>query len=93
MLIDPIQRMVKRRVEREVFSVVAKQNGFNPAKVQIRLNWGTPDTPEISAADLISAAEKNLIRPDEFRKNVIKIFGWELWEDNSKSPTTTNGGD
>jgi hypothetical protein len=93
MLIDPIQRMVKRRVEREVFAVVTKQNGFDPAKAQIRLNWGTPDTPEISAADLISAAEKNLIRPDEFRKNAVKILGWELWDDNSKSPTATKGGD
>jgi hypothetical protein len=25
-------------------------------------------------------AEKNLIRPDEFRKNAVKILGWELWE-------------
>jgi hypothetical protein len=93
MLIDPIQRMIKRRVEREIFSVIEKQNGFDPVKGQVRLNWGTPDTPEITAADLISAAEKNLIRPDEFRKNAIKILGWELWENNTKSPITTKGGD
>jgi len=93
MLIDPIQRMVKRRVEREIFAVIEKQNGFDPVKGQVRLNWGTVDTPEISASDLISAADKNLIRPDEFRKNAVKILGWELWDDNSKSPTATKGGD
>ena len=37
-------------------------------------------TPEIVAADLISAAAQNLIRPEEFRKNVVKILGWELWD-------------
>ena len=90
MLIDPIQRMVKRRVEREIFSAIEKQNGFDPVKGQVRLNWGTADTPEISASDLISAADKNIIRADEFRKNAVKILGWELWDDTSKSPTTTS---
>jgi hypothetical protein len=40
MLIDPVQRMVKRRVEREIFAVVSKQSGFDPVKAQLRLNWG-----------------------------------------------------
>lgn len=80
MLIDPIQRMVKRRVEREIFATVVRQNGQDPAKAAVRLNWGSPETPEIIASDLISAAEKNLIRPDEFRKNAVKILGWELRE-------------
>ena len=35
--------------------------------------------PEITAVDLINAAEKALIRQDEFRKNAVK-FGWELWD-------------
>jgi hypothetical protein len=38
MLIDPVQRMVKRRVEREIFAVVAKQSGYDPVKAQLRLN-------------------------------------------------------
>jgi hypothetical protein len=75
MLIDPIQRMVKRRVEREIFAEVVKQNGYDPTKAAVRLNWGNPEKPEIVASDLISAAEKNLIRPDEFRKNSVKILG------------------
>jgi hypothetical protein len=30
-------------------------------------------------SDLIHAAQLQLIRPEEFRKNAVK-FGWELWE-------------
>ena len=81
MLIDPVQRMIKRRVEREIFADVVKQAGFDSAKAGVRLNWGSPESPEITAGDLISAASQNLIRPDEFRKNAIKILGWELWAD------------
>jgi hypothetical protein len=85
MLIDPVQRMVKRRVEREVFAVIVRQVGFDAVKAGVRLNWGSPETPEITAADLIAAATATppLIRPDEFRKNAVK-FGWELWDQNPK---------
>jgi hypothetical protein len=97
MLIDPVQRMVKRRVEREIFAVILKQGGFDPVKAQVRLNWGNPETPEITAADLIGAASGNLIRPEEFRKNVVKILGWELWDENPSSKPLGNdskkGGD
>ncbi len=82
MLIDPVQRMVKRRVEREIFAVVLRQGGFDPIKAQVRLNWGSPETPEITASDLIGAANGSLIRPEEFRKNAVKILGWELWDEN-----------
>ena len=81
MLIDPLQHIVKRRVECEIFTPILLQAGYDPIKAQIRLNWGSPETPEITASDLISAAEKQLIRPEEFRKNAIKILGWELWTD------------
>ncbi len=80
MLIKPVQRYVKRQVERELFSPIVAQAGLDAAKAKVRLNYGSPETPEIVAGDLISAAEKNLIRPDEFRKNAVKILGWELWE-------------
>jgi hypothetical protein len=81
MLIDPVQRMVKRRVEREIFAVIVRQAGFDSAKAGVRLNWGSPESPELLAADLIAAATASppLIRPEEFRKNAVK-FGWELWE-------------
>ena len=90
MLIDPVQRMVKRRVEREIFAVILKQGGFDPVKAQVRLNWGNPETPEITAADLIGAASGNLIRPEEFRKNAVKILGWELWDENPSSKPLGN---
>jgi hypothetical protein len=54
--------------------------GFESAKVQARLNWGSPKTPEISIADMLKAAELKLIRQEEFRKSAAK-FGWELWEE------------
>jgi len=96
MLIDPIQRMIKRRVEREIFRVVVRQAGFDPVKAKVRLNWGTPGSPEIVAADLISAASSSagslpLIRPEEFRKNAVKILGWELWEPESKATVPSAG--
>jgi len=83
MLIKPIQRYVKRQVERDIFDVVLRQAGFDPAEAQVRLNWGTPETPEVVLADIVKAAELNLIRPEEFRKNAVK-FGWELWEQESE---------
>ena len=79
MLIKPIQRYIKRQVERDIFDAVLAQAGFNPAEAQIRLNWGSPEVPEVEMADMLRAAELGLIRPEEFRKNAAK-FGWELWE-------------
>jgi hypothetical protein len=79
MLVRPIQRYVKRLVEREIFVPVLEQAGFDPAKAQVRLNWGTPEVPEPEMSDMLKAAELGLIRPEEFRKNAAK-FGWELWE-------------
>lgn len=79
MLIKPIQRYIKRQVEREIFDAVLMQAGFDPAKAKVRLNWGSPEVPEINFADMLKAAELGLIRAEEFRKNAVK-FGWELWE-------------
>jgi hypothetical protein len=86
MLIGPVQRYVKRQVEREIFSVVLSQNGFDPVKAGLRLNWGSPTQPELLMSDLIAAATAPvpLIRAEEFRKNASKS-GWELWEPDSKT--------
>jgi hypothetical protein len=86
MLIKPIQRYVKRQVERDIFTPVLSQAGFDPADAQVRLNWGSPDVPEIVFADVIKAAELGLIRSEEFRKNAVK-FGWELWEAETSEPS------
>ncbi|MEM3699839.1 MAG: hypothetical protein QXL57_03095 [Candidatus Bathyarchaeia archaeon] len=79
MLIKPIQRYIKRQVEREIFNPVLAQAGLNPAEAQVRLNWGSEKVPEIVMADMLKAAELGLIRQEEFRKNAVK-FGWQLWE-------------
>ena len=79
MLIKPTQRYIKRQVEREVFDVVVAQASLDPAKAQPRLHWGSPKTKEASVTDMLRAAELDLIRPEEFRKNAVKL-GWELWE-------------
>lgn len=79
MLIKPIQRYIKRQVERNIFASVLKQRGLDPAKAKVRLNWGSPKIPEIRLTDMLRAAELGLIRREEFRRNVVK-FGWELWE-------------
>ncbi|MGD6807651.1 MAG: hypothetical protein ACQCN4_11915 [Candidatus Bathyarchaeia archaeon] len=84
MLIKPVQRYIKRQVEKEIFAVIVAQNGFEAAKAKVRLNFGNPETPELVPADLIKAAELGLVRAEEFRKNAVK-FGWELWEDKAVS--------
>ena len=88
MLIKPIQRYIKRQVEREIFDVALAEAGFEPPKAQARLNWGSPKMPEIIIADMLKAAELKLIREEEFRKNAAK-FGWELWEE---APETAMAG-
>jgi len=80
MLIKPVQRYIKRQVEREIFTSVLAQEGLDPSKAQVRLHWGSPRTQEASVADMLKAAELKLIRGEEFRKNAVK-FGWELWEE------------
>jgi hypothetical protein len=85
MLIKPIQRYIKRQVEREIFAAILRQAGFNPFESKIRLNWGSSETPKLVPADLIHAAQLGLIRPEEFCKNAIK-FGWELWDSKPEAP-------
>jgi len=88
-LIMPIQRLIKRDVERLWIKVIkAASAELDPVKASVRLNWGAPETPEVIAADLIHAAELGLIRPEEFRKNAVK-FGWELWEPTQQQSNTS----
>ncbi|MEM3463624.1 MAG: hypothetical protein QXL91_02050, partial [Candidatus Bathyarchaeia archaeon] len=78
-IVKPIQRYIKRTVEREIFKPLLEQAGFDPEKAGIRLNWGAPSIPQINMDQMLKAAELGLIRPEEFRKNAAKM-GWELWE-------------
>ncbi len=79
MLIKPVQRYVKRQIERELFDVVLAQEGLDSTKAQVRLNWSSLKTYEANMADILRAAELGFIRGEEFRKNAVKL-GWELWE-------------
>jgi len=73
------QRFFKRILEKEIFDVVLTQAGYDPVQAQIRLNWGVPDKPEIIVADIMKAAEDNLISRDEFR-SIVRELGWKLEE-------------
>ena len=88
MLIKPVQRYIKRQVERELFDVVLAQAGLNPAKAQMRLHWSPYKTQEANMSDILKAAEQGLIRQEEFRKNAVK-FGWQLWENGSPENAKT----
>lgn len=92
MLIRPVQRYVKRQVEREIFQKVLLQNGFDSVKAGARLNWGSPVQPELLMSELIAAATAPvpLIRAEEFRKNASKS-GWELWEPDPKAAVSPVG--
>ncbi len=91
MLIKPVQRYVKRQVEREIFAPVLSQSGLDPVKAKVRLNWGSSETPAVVVADLLKAAEQGLIRQEEFRKNVTK-FGWQLWDVVPSAQSNQNNG-
>jgi hypothetical protein len=91
MLIKPVQRYIKRQVEKEIFAVTVSQAGLDADKAKVRLNFGSPETPELVPSDLIKAAELGLVRAEEFRKNAVK-FGWELWDTKEAKATKTEGG-
>jgi hypothetical protein len=90
MLIKPVQRYIKRQVERGIFDVAVAQAGFDADKARVRLNFGSPKTPELNPSDIIKAAELGLIRAEEFRKNAVK-FGWELWDTQPESTPKKSG--
>ena len=83
-----LQRFIKRTCEREIFTPLIQQAGFDPKKANCRLNWGT-ETPQIKLEDLIKLAEISAnhqtpyVRPEEVRKNLVKA-GFELWENTSE---------
>lgn len=89
MLIKPIQRYIKRQVERDLFDVVVEQAGLDASATGVRLNFGSPETPKVNVADMLKAKELGLIRPEEFRKNAVK-WGWELSEEQQPEDCESN---
>jgi hypothetical protein len=72
-----LQRFIKRTIEKEIFTPIIQQEGYDPKKAGLRLNWGTPEKPQIVIADILRAAELQLISQEEFR-SMMKKMGWEL---------------
>jgi hypothetical protein len=93
-----LQRFIKRVIEREVFAPVVAQAGLDPKKVDCRLNWGLPERPQISAADVVRLAEVSAqygvqyVRPEEVRRILVKM-GFDITiekddNDGTRLPTT-----
>ncbi len=80
-----LQRFVKRVVEREIFTPLISQAGLDAGKTSCRLNWGLPERPEVSLADVVRLAEVSAtsgvqyLHPEEVRKMLVKM-GFEITE-------------
>ena len=74
-----LQRLLKRTVERELFTPILANAGFNPVKAKVRLNWGIPEKPEYSVSDVLKAFEDGAISRIEARK-ILKDMDWPLEE-------------
>lgn len=81
--VQALQRFIKRIIEREIFASIIAQAGFDPKKADCRLNWGMPERPQISAADVVRLAEVSaqsgvqFVRADEVRRMLEKM-GFDL---------------
>jgi hypothetical protein len=75
--VQSLQRFIKRALEREVFTPVIEQAGYDAKRAQVRLQWGIPARPTINIADILKAAELQLISLEEFR-SLAKTLGWRL---------------
>lgn len=82
-MILSLQRLFKRKIEREIFWPVIEQK-YDPRKADVRLNWGLEEKPEITVDHWIELAKLQaegvpVVRIEEIREN-LKKFGFELWE-------------
>jgi hypothetical protein len=75
--VQALQRFIKRALEREVFTPVIEQAGYDAKRAQVRLQWGIPARPAINMADILKAAELQLISLQEFR-SLAETLGWRL---------------
>jgi hypothetical protein len=74
--VQALQGFVKRAIEREVFRPIVKQAGCDVEKAHVRLNWRASEKPQPSMADILKAAELQLITAQEFR-NATRELGWK----------------
>lgn len=84
--IELLQRYLKRVVEREIFTPILQQKGFDPKKAEVRLNWGTIEKPEPKLQDIVTLAQisaqtgTQYLKPTEVRA-ILRKLGWQLEED------------
>ncbi|NVM20605.1 MAG: hypothetical protein HWN68_02355 [Desulfobacterales bacterium] len=78
MLIMPLQRFLKRRIEENLWTPSLKTGGFEPIKAGVRLNWGFEEKLEVETMEVIHAWETGLIRTGEARTILIEAGGWPL---------------
>ena len=81
--VQALQRFIKRIIEREIFVPIITQAGFDSKKADCRLQWGLPERPQITAADVVRLAEVSaqsgvqFVRADEVRRMLVKM-GFDL---------------
>ena len=75
-----LQRFIKRVVERQVFTPLVEQAGFDPREARVRLHWGVPERPELEVSDILRAFELGVISREEARGMLAEI-GWKLSEE------------
>jgi len=72
-----LQRFIKRVVERQVFTPLVEQAGFDPREAHVRLHWGVPERPDLKVSDILRAFELGVISREEARSMLAEI-GWKL---------------
>ncbi|MEM2873054.1 MAG: hypothetical protein QXD82_02660 [Nitrososphaerales archaeon] len=72
-----IQRFLKRIIEREIFRPLIEQAGLDWKLVNLRLNWGMPERPEVKLEDIQRFFDLKIISKEEARRILSKL-GLEL---------------
>jgi hypothetical protein len=81
-----VQRFVARIVEKQIFEIILKENGQDPAQAGVRLRWGIPDRPEVKMEHIVQLAQISAtsgieyLTRDEVRNMLAKYAGFELQE-------------
>jgi len=75
--VKALQRFIKRVVERQVFTPLLEQAGFDPREARVRLHWGVPEQPELRIEDVLRAFELGVISREEARAMLAEA-GWKL---------------
>lgn len=77
--VQSIRRVIKRLVEK-LWSDVLTEYGFDPAKAQMRLDFGS-DEVEWTMADLLNAVNSGKISDEEYRIMAREKAHWKLEKD------------